>query len=141
MPGKEFIYSENKKIRRKNKAFYSVFWYKLHLSRAQQLMRKNISFQKISSGKCRRNGKVPHRFAAPTRQWIWGMTINIHTETTGRSAGGDASRAFGPHGLTGTSTLSWAVRSTTASACANSVLLRHGERRELRREELAAHAH
>lgn len=60
-------------------------------------MRKNISFQKISSGKCRRNGKVPHRFAAPTRQWIWGMTINIHTETTGRSAGGDASRGVGPH--------------------------------------------
>lgn len=60
-------------------------------------MRKNISFQKISSGKCRRNGKEPHRFAAPTRQWIWGMTINIHTETTGRSAGGDASRGVGPH--------------------------------------------
>lgn len=83
MLGKEFIYSENKKIRRKNKAFYSVFWYKLQLGIAKELMRKSISFQKNSSNRCRRNDKVPHYFAAPIKQWIWGMTINIYTETTG----------------------------------------------------------
>lgn len=87
MLGKPFIYSENKKIRRKNQAFCSVFLYKLYLRRTKRLKRDSI-FQMNSSNKRRRNNELS-LFWAPMKQWIWRMITNVYTKTIRQKADGD----------------------------------------------------